>query len=233
MSPHPIPPLLLRVVLGTAAGLLLALGLALGAALAEGAADLPSLLALVRLLGPLVLAVTTAAVVQDSHRRGEWDAWAAMGHQPRSRWLAVLLLGLSMSAVGAPRFAPGEGALAVLATPAPVDPTLRWWPEGEGWRSREPGDFDAAPGSLATGELLARLRQEPPPHVRRGPYGSELIRRLGWLLAWPLASAAGLFASRNARRRGPTTASAATAGSLILAWCIAVLLCAGYASTMT
>lgn len=233
IPPHPVPPLLLRIALGTTSSVAVAAALGGAVGWVEGGLDASSVWGIAWLVAPIALAAVVAWVVQDSRRRGEWQAWDALGHRPRDRWLAIGLLGMLCMPLGGPRFEPQDGALGVLASPSAVDTSLRWWPAERGWAPRQPGPFDAAPGSLELGELAARVREVPPPHIRRGPYRAELIRRAGWLLAWPLAAVAGILASRKAQARSAVTASAARAGAVLLGWCIAVLVWAGYASTST
>ena len=193
-----------------------------------------SLRALLSLLCPVAAAGGTALAVGELRARGDWSAWEGCGYSS-GRQLKPLALLLLIGLVLQSQLPLGVSASS-LQLPPPVPAAATAWPgfadlgsgELEGWQRR--------PGELGWFELLERRQSVAPEGSRRGVDLAELLRRTGWLLAWPvglaLASLFGLrvpVVAREGRGYGPL-AAAVLAGLGTVCWCLVVLVASAAAA---
>jgi hypothetical protein len=212
-------------------------------ALDEGVALAGRVGTVATLLVPLCLAGATAKVLAASRIDGEWDLDALLGYSPLAR-LTPLLVGSILLAVAAlclggraPVSAVDQGDVGLWSLPAPVDPQASLWFEEGRWGQPDLSYWTTSPGSLSTTALWARLQAKAPKGARRGVDRAELLRRIGWSLALPLAVLIGFKVGKHqgaSARRSPGTpilrAVLISSGGQLL-WLLFVLWLAAYLSS--
>lgn len=192
-----------------------------------------------RLVGPLCVAAGVALAVARARVSSAWNAWGGLGFSPRAQIaplaaLAMLGAGLQSGLASAPAL-PSD-ALAKLALPAPVPPAARLWPSPSGgWDEPDLSRWQVAPAALSTPALVRRARETAPDGARAGVDDAEVLRRVGWSLAWPAAALVGTWrALRRTRRRGADATAGLVAAAesclAVLAFLLAILVASAWAS---
>ena len=199
-------------------------------------------LSVASLLLPLSLAAASAQVFATARIDGEWDLDSLLGYSPAARIApvfasaALVAVFTLLAAQQAPLSGLSAGGSGPWALPAPVEATASLW-LGEGdWSRPDLGAWMSPPGTLTLPALWARATTKAPIGSRRGVDRAELIRRLGWSIALPLAVLLGARAGRRcvAKRRepgSPVLGAVVTASAGLLSWLLAVLLLAAYLSS--
>ncbi|MEE2828099.1 MAG: hypothetical protein VX498_02840 [Myxococcota bacterium] len=235
MKPHPGWGVLLASLLRTVevAGVLVGIGWIVSR-LENGSASL-GLLDLLAVLGPICCAAGVALALAARRARGVWSSWAALGFSPRSQLWPLVVLGLLGGVVQVGLGDAASQALEAVSLPAPVSPEARSWPGVESSQAELMVAWQQPPGSLPLAELLERTRMTPLPGARIGVDRAELVRRFGWVLAWPFAIGLGVLAGlrvpSSGRSGGGWTelGAAVCAGAAVAAW---ALLCLGLSAAL-
>ena len=87
------------------------------------------------------------------------------------------------------------------------------------------------PATLGWRELLERMAEPAPLGARMGVDLAELVRRAGWIIAWPVGCLFGLLYGLRASAVGPgktrygALEAAVFSGLSVLLWCLVVLGC--------
>lgn len=222
---------------GTLGLMFIATGLVVSISAADrGVADAMRPREVLTLIGPLCAAIAVAVVVVRSRVSGRADAWAALGVTPRRQVVPLALvlgLGGGLVQLAAPPLGGSSATLRQVLGPAPIDAEARLWPEGEGWAEPDLALWQVPPSVLTLGGLWERARTEPPAGARRGLDRAELLRRTGFVAAWPVAVVMAIALGRRRKTRGGQLdlAAPALAALGVVGWTLGVLVVAAYSSS--
>lgn len=222
-----LPLVLARGTLGDAAVALAVLG-AMGAALTVvEAGSAPRPVGLLVSLVPVALGVATGTRFGRSRTHGELDGWMALGGSPRALVGPVL----SLAALGGLCALAFPLASASVPLPAPVAPGLEvWW--ADGWTAPPALRWQTPPGDLGLFALAQRWWEGAPPGARATVDAAEILRRVWFAAACPLAVLAGAWLPlRGGPKRAAGVVRAAFAGAVgPAAWLLLGVLAVGACS---
>jgi hypothetical protein len=186
-----------------------------------------SLTALCALLAPIAGASGLGMALAEIRLRGEWSAWQAVGYSPW-RQLAPVVVLLIVGVLLQTQLSLGSVSDG-LRLPAPVSESAVSWPGVPEGGIETLRYWQRSPVTLGWRELIERMEAPAPLGARGGVDLAELIRRAGWIVAWPLGLFFGLvFGLRTSalgrgKTRYGTLDAAVFSGLSVLLWCLFVL----------
>jgi hypothetical protein len=186
-----------------------------------------SLSSLCSLLAPIAGASGVAMALAEVRLRGEWSAWEAVGYSP-SRQLAPIVLLLILGVLLQTQLSVGSVSSG-LHLPAPVSQSAVSWPGVSEEGLEALAYWQRPPVTLGWRELTERMAEPAPLGARIGVDLAELVRRAGWIIAWPVGFLFGLLCGLRASALGPEKTwygaleAAVFSGLSVLLWCLVVL----------